>query len=283
MGVTGLPVAPGFPRTVSGGFGDDYFNIGRDPDRDVIDGGEGLDDNRRQPRDGDPEGGTEPAHIDLSLGTATTEKGARTTWSSIQSRASTAAGLAALDHRRRQGQRAVFRVQRRRTHRTGMMSCSRVDGGTEFYGGPGNDGGLTASANEETSLMAARARTRSRSMQGCADGRSGCRHCFGRGRIHLQHADIHREPPRRWSSRSPERRRSTCWTGASLAATTSSMGERVTTLCSDAGASISWTAETGPTGQTGEAARTVASTPKRSLRVVRSARSSLRAQRRGRR
>lgn len=141
---------------LDGGLGDDYFNIGNDPDHDVIDGGEGLDDALGASfpsRDGDPEGGTEPAHIDLSLGTATTERGDSDdlVLYSIES-------VSGSGH-----EDTIIGDDRANRLDSGYNGGGVIeggggddvlsegqDGGTDFYGGPGDD--LIQSIGEQAGI-----------------------------------------------------------------------------------------------------------------------------------
>ena len=130
---------------LDGGAGNDYFNIGLDPDRDVVDGGDGLDDTidaSFPSRDGDPEGGTEPAHIDLSLGTATTERGDTDdlVLYSIESVYGSGIGDTIIGDDRANELSSGYNGGGRIEGGGGDDVLSEgQDGGTEFYGGPGND------------------------------------------------------------------------------------------------------------------------------------------------
>lgn len=130
---------------LEGGLGEDRFNIGRDPDRDVIDGGEGLRDivDASFPsRDGDPEGGTEPAHIDLSLGTATTERGDTDdlVLYSIERVYGSGIGDTIIGDDRANDLSSGYNGGGRIEGGGGDdLLREGQDGGTEFYGGPGND------------------------------------------------------------------------------------------------------------------------------------------------
>ena len=130
---------------LDGGADNDYFNIGLDPDRDLIDGGEGVDDTidaSFPSRDGDPEGGTEPAHIDLSLGTATTERGDTDdlVLYSIESVYGSGIGDTIIGDDRANELSSGYNGGGRIEGGGGDDALFEgQDGGTEFYGGPGDD------------------------------------------------------------------------------------------------------------------------------------------------
>lgn len=124
---------------------DDYFNIGTDPGHDVIDGGEGLRDfiDASFPsRDGDPEGGTEAALIDLSIGTATTERGDTDDLVLLSIEAVYGSGIGDTivgDEAANElisGYNGGGRIEGRGGD---DLLSEGQDGGTEFYGGAGDD------------------------------------------------------------------------------------------------------------------------------------------------
>ena len=133
------------PDRLEGNGGDDSFNIGQDPDRDVIDGGKGLGDlilANFPSRDGDPEGGSRPAHIDLGAGTGRTELGGTDEF--VLDSIERVYGSGHGD--------TIIGDDRANELTSGYSGGGRIeggggddvlregqDGGTEFYGGPGND------------------------------------------------------------------------------------------------------------------------------------------------